>query len=87
MIPLTVSFFTKQSKTRAKGITNALIYGAFIVFIYVVLGFAVTVTFGPDALNALSTNVWFNLFFFVLLVVFAVSFLGAFEITLPSSWG
>ncbi|MFT6209790.1 MAG: thiol:disulfide interchange protein DsbD [Bacteroidia bacterium] len=86
MIPLTVSFFTKQSKTRAKGITNALIYGAFIVFIYVVLGFAVTVTFGPDALNALSTNVWFNLFFFVLLVVFAVSFLGAFEITLPSSW-
>jgi len=86
MIPLTVSFFTKQSKTRAKGISNALIYGAFIVFIYVVLGFAVTVTFGADALNALSTNVWFNLFFFVLLVVFAVSFLGAFEITLPSSW-
>lgn len=86
MIPLTVSFFTKQSKTRAKGITNALIYGAFIVFIYVVLGFAVTVTFGADALNALSTNVWFNLFFFLLLVVFAVSFLGAFEITLPSSW-
>jgi len=86
MIPLTVSFFTKQSKTRAKGITNALIYGAFIIFIYVVLGFAVTVTFGADALNALSTNVWFNLFFFVLLVVFAISFLGAFEITLPSSW-
>lgn len=86
MIPLTVSFFTKQSKTRAKGITNALIYGAFIVFIYVVLGFLVTVTFGADALNALSTNVWFNLFFFVLLVVFAISFLGAFEITLPSSW-
>ncbi|MDB4655946.1 protein-disulfide reductase DsbD family protein [Flavobacteriales bacterium] len=86
MIPLTVSFFTKQSKTRAKGVTNALIYGAFIVFIYVVLGFLVTVTFGADALNALSTNVWFNLFFFVLLVVFAISFLGAFEITLPSSW-
>lgn len=86
MIPLTVSFFTKQSKTRAKGITNALTYGAFIVFIYVVLGFLVTVTFGADALNALSTNVWFNLFFFVLLVVFAISFLGAFEITLPSSW-
>ena len=86
MIPLTVSFFTKQSKTRAKGITNALIYGAFIIFIYVVLGFLVTVTFGADALNALSTNVWFNLFFFVLLVVFAISFLGAFEITLPSSW-
>ena len=86
MIPLTVSFFTKQSKTRAKGVTNALIYGAFIVFIYVVLGFLVTITFGADALNALSTNVWFNLFFFVLLVVFAISFLGAFEITLPSSW-
>lgn len=86
MIPLTVSFFTKQSKDRAKGITNAIIYGLFIVFIYVVLGFAVTVTFGADALNALSTNVWFNLFFFVLLVVFAISFLGAFEITLPSSW-
>ncbi len=86
MIPLTVSFFTKQSKDRAKGITNALLYGFFIIFIYVVLGFAVTVTFGADALNALSTNVWFNLFFFILLVVFAISFLGAFEITLPSSW-
>lgn len=86
MIPLTVSFFTKQSKSKAKGVTNALIYGAFIVFIYVVLGFLVTVTFGADALNALSTNVYFNLFFFVLLVVFAISFLGAFEITLPSSW-
>lgn len=86
MIPLTVSFFTKQSKDRAKGISNALLYGFFIIFIYVVLGFAVTVTFGADALNALSTNVWFNLFFFILLVVFAISFLGAFEITLPSSW-
>lgn len=86
MIPLTVSFFTKQSKDRAKGVTNALLYGFFIIFIYVVLGFLVTVTFGADALNALSTNVWFNLFFFVLLVVFAISFLGAFEITLPSSW-
>jgi thiol:disulfide interchange protein DsbD len=86
MIPLTVSFFTKQSKTRAKGVTNAIIYGFFIIFIYVILGFAVTVTFGADALNALSTNVWFNLFFFVLLVVFAISFLGGFEITLPSSW-
>jgi len=86
MIPLTVSFFTKQSKDRAKGVSNALLYGFFIIFIYVVLGFLVTVTFGADALNALSTNVWFNLFFFVLLVVFAISFLGAFEITLPSSW-
>ncbi len=86
MIPLTVSFFTKQSKDRAKGISNAIIYGIFIIFIYVVLGFLVTVSFGADALNALSTNVWFNLFFFLLLVVFAISFLGAFEITLPSSW-
>lgn len=86
MIPLTVSFFTKRSKDRAKGISNAILYGLFIIFIYVVLGFAVTVTFGADALNALSTNVWFNLFFFVLLVVFAISFLGAFDITLPSSW-
>jgi thiol:disulfide interchange protein len=86
MLPLTVSFFTKKSKTKAKGISNALIYGLSIILIYVSLGFLVTVTFGADALNALSTNVWFNLFFFVLLVVFAISFLGAFEITLPSSW-
>lgn len=86
MIPLTVSFFTKQSKSKAKGISNALLYGFSIVFIYVLLGFGVTVTFGADALNALSTNVWFNLFFFILLVVFAISFFGAFEITLPNSW-
>jgi len=86
MLPLTVSFFTKQSKTRAKGVTNAIIYGLSIIVIYVALGFLVTVLFGADALNALSTNVWFNLFFFALLVVFAISFLGAFEITLPSSW-
>jgi cytochrome c biogenesis protein CcdA/DsbC/DsbD-like thiol-disulfide interchange protein len=86
MLPLTVSFFTKQSKTKAKGISNAVIYGLSIVLIYVSLGFLVTITFGADALNALSTNVWFNLFFFVLLVVFAISFLGAFEITLPSAW-
>lgn len=86
MIPMTVSFFTKQSKTKAKGVTNAVIYGLFIIFIYTILGFAVTVIFGPDALNALATNVWFNLAFFVLLIVFAISFLGAFEITLPSSF-
>lgn len=86
MIPLTVSFFTKQSKTRAKGITNAIIYGLSIIAIYVALGYLVTIIFGADALNALSTNVFFNLFFFVLLVVFAISFFGAFEITLPSSW-
>ncbi|MEW6468874.1 MAG: cytochrome c biogenesis protein CcdA [Bacteroidota bacterium] len=86
MIPMTVSFFTKRSKTKAKGISNALIYSVSIVAIYVSLGLIVTFSFGSDALNALSTNVWFNLFFFALLVVFAVSFLGAFEITLPSSF-
>jgi len=86
MIPMTVSFFTKQSKTRAAGITNAWIYGGFIVGIYTLLGFLITIIFGADALNALSTNVWFNLAFFVLLIVFAISFLGAFEITLPSGF-
>jgi len=86
MIPMTVSFFTKQSKTRAAGIRNALLYGWFIIIIYVALGTLVTTLFGADALNALATNVVFNLIFFLLLVVFAVSFLGAFEIVLPSSW-
>ncbi|MEL4308618.1 protein-disulfide reductase DsbD family protein [Joostella sp. CR20] len=86
MIPMTVSFFTKQSKTRAKGIRNAVLYGFFIVVIYVFLGAVVTWLFGASALNALSTNVWFNLIFFIILVVFAVSFLGAFEIVLPYSW-
>lgn len=86
MIPMTVSFFTKQSKSRAKGIRNAVIYGLAIIAIYVILGLIVTKIFGADALNALSTNVWFNLIFFVLLIVFAVSFLGAFEIMLPNSW-
>ena len=68
MIPMTVSFFTKQSKTRAQGITNAWIYGAFIVGIYTLLGFAITKIFGADALNALSTNAIFNMAFFVLLI-------------------
>jgi thiol:disulfide interchange protein len=86
MIPMTVSFFTKQSKTRAAGIRNAIVYGVSIILIYVILGLLVTWIFGADALNALSTNVWFNILFFVLLVVFAVSFLGAFEIMLPNSW-
>lgn len=85
MIPMTVSFFTKQSKTKAEGIRNALIYGFSIVIIYVLLGSIVTAFFGADSLNALSTNVWFNIIFFLLLVVFAVSFLGAFEIMLPNS--
>ncbi|WP_338408453.1 cytochrome c biogenesis protein CcdA [uncultured Flavobacterium sp.] len=86
MIPMTVSFFTKQSKSKAKGIENAIIYGISIILIYVILGLAVTAIFGADALNALSTNVWFNLIFFLLLIVFAASFLGAFEIMLPNSW-
>jgi thiol:disulfide interchange protein DsbD len=85
MIPMTVSFFTKQSKSKAAGIRNALIYGFSIIIIYVLLGSIVTAVFGADSLNALSTNVWFNLIFFILLVVFAVSFLGAFEIMLPNS--
>ncbi|MFM1754712.1 MAG: hypothetical protein RLZZ236_1651 [Bacteroidota bacterium] len=86
MIPMTVSFFTKQSKSKGVGVRNALFYGISIIVIYVVLGVLVTWIFGADALNALSTNVGFNLIFFVLLVVFAVSFLGAFEIMLPNSW-
>ncbi|SDH77398.1 protein-disulfide reductase DsbD family protein [Myroides phaeus] len=86
MIPMTVSFFTKQSKTRAKGIKNAIIYGLSIILIYVILGTIVTAIFGADSLNALSTNVYFNVIFFLLLVVFATSFLGAFEIMLPNSW-
>ncbi len=86
MIPMTVSFFTKQSKSKSAGVRNALFYGISIIVIYVILGVLVTWIFGADALNALSTNVWFNLFFFLLLVVFAVSFLGAFEIMLPNSW-
>lgn len=86
MIPLTVSFFIKQSKSKAKGIRNAIVYGLSIVVIYVLLGTLITAIFGADVLNALATNVWFNFIFFLLLVVFAVSFLGAFEITLPTAW-
>lgn len=86
MIPMTVSFFTKQSKTKAQGKKNAILYGVSIILIYVILGSLVTGIFGADSLNALSTNVWFNLIFFGLLVFFAASFLGAFEIVLPNSW-
>lgn len=86
MIPMTVSFFTKKSKSKAAGIKNAIIYGISIILIYVFLGSVITLIFGADSLNALSTNVWFNLIFFFILVVFALSFLGAFEIMLPSSW-
>ena len=87
MIPMTVSFFTKQSENKAQGIRNAIIFGISIVVIYVLLGTVITAIFGASALNALATNVWFNIIFFLLLVIFAVSFLGAFELTLPSSWG
>jgi len=87
MIPMTVSFFTKQSKSKAAGIKNAVLYGICIIIIYVLLGTAVTGIFGADALNAMATNVWFNIIFFLLLVVFALSFLGAFEIMLPNKWG
>lgn len=86
MIPMTVSFFTKQSKTKAQGIRNAVVYGISIIAIYVILGSLITAIFGAEALNELSTSVWFNLIFFALLAVFAFSFLGAFEIILPSSW-
>ena len=86
MIPLTVSFFTKQSENKAKGIFNALVYGSSIVVIYVLLGYVVTASLGPDALNAMASNAIFNLAFFFIFVIFAISFFGAFEITLPSSW-
>jgi len=85
MLPLTVSFFTKGSE-KGKAFGRAALYGFFIIIIYVVLGLLVTVIFGADALNSLSTNGIFNFFFFLLLVAFGASFLGAFEITLPSSW-
>ena len=86
MIPMTVSFFTKQSKNPAQGKRNAILYGISIIAIYVILGLVITAVFGADALNALSTNPWFNVCFFLLLIIFAVSFLGAFEIMLPNSW-
>ncbi|MFV0266244.1 MAG: cytochrome c biogenesis protein CcdA [Draconibacterium sp.] len=86
MIPMTVSFFTKQSKTKAKGIRNGIWYGLSIILVYVFLGTIVTAVFGAESLNNLSTNPWFNLAFALLLFVFAFSFMGAFEIVLPSSW-
>ena len=86
MIPMNVSFFTKQSKTKAQGIKNAFLFAISIIILYVALGLGVTLIFGAGALHSLSTNVWFNLAFFLLLLIFAMSFLGAFEITLPSSF-
>ena len=88
IIPMTVSFFLKRSKDdRKKGIRDAMTYGLSIVVIYVLLGLFVTLAFGASALNSLSTNAIFNIFFCLMLVVFAASFLGGFELTLPSSWG
>ena len=86
MIPMTVSFFTKQSQNKTAGIRNAILYGISIIIIYVLLGTIITAIFGASFLNSLSTNVYFNLFFFLLLVVFAISFLGAFDINLPNTW-
>ena len=86
IIPMTVSFFLKRNKDRKKAINEAITYGLSIVVIYVVLGLVVTLLFGASALNALSTNAVFNIFFALLLIVFAASFFGAFELTLPSSW-
>ena len=86
MIPMTVSFFTKQSKNKAKGIVNAIIYGISIIVIYVALGVGVSSIFGADALNNMATNVYFNIGFFLLLIIFGASFLGAFDIQLPASW-
>lgn len=86
MIPMTVSFFLKQNKTRAKSVRMASLYGLSIIVIYVAIGLAVTLIFGATALNKLATSAVFNLIFFALLVVFAISFLGGFEMTLPSKW-
>ena len=86
IIPMTVSFFLKRTKDKKKGIADAITYGASIVVIYVTLGIAITLIFGANALNALSTNAIFNIIFFLMLVIFAASFFGAFEITLPSKW-
>ena len=86
MLPLTVSFFTHRSKTRAQGIRNAITYALSIIVLYCTMGVGLTMLFGPEVLNKMSTNPWFNMAFFAIFVVFALSFFGLFEITLPSSW-
>jgi len=86
MLPLTVSLFTKQSKNKGQGITKALIYGLSIIVIFVGLAFLASRLLGPSAMNEFATNPWINLTFFIVFIVFAISFFGAFEITLPSSW-
>ncbi len=85
MVPLTVGFFTKRAESRAKGIKSAIIYGLSIIVIYVALGMIITLIFGASALNQISTDGFFNVFIFIILMIFGISFLGAFEITLPSS--
>lgn len=87
LIPLTVSFFIKRSKSRAEGIKNSMLYGFFIIITFVIPTMIITIAFGPDALSNIATNTWLNIFFFILFVVFALSFFGLFEITLPNSWG
>lgn len=86
MIPMTVSFFLKHSESRRTAIKKAVMYGVSIIIIYLILGLLITTIFGASALNSMSTNAWFNIFFFLLLLVFAASFFGAFELTLPASW-
>lgn len=86
IIPMTVSFFIKRAKKKTNAISDAVIYGLSIIIIYLVLGLAVTLIFGANALNSMSTNAWFNIFFFMLLVIFALSFFGLFELQLPASW-
>lgn len=86
MIPLTVSFFTKRSTNKRKGFFNALLYACSIVALFVLLGFVITYAFGPEKLNEMAVNKWFNLAFFVIFILFALSFFGAFDINLPSSW-
>ncbi len=86
MVPLTVGFFTKRAESKAKGIRSAIIYGLSIIVIYVGLGVIITLIWGASALNQISTNGFFNILIFLILVIFGISFLGAFEITLPSSF-
>ncbi len=86
MIPMTVSFFMKQSGNRRRSIADAVIYGLSIIVIYLALGLAITAIFGASKLNELSTNAWFNIAFFLLLLIFAISFFGGFDITLPERW-
>jgi len=86
MVPLTVSFFTKRSKDKKKGLRNSILYASSIIVIYVLLGLIITAILGPDGMNVIASNGWVNLAFFIIFVIFGFSFLGAFELTLPSSW-